>query len=264
MTESEHDAVVRRSFAKQVGLFAGEHSPFARRPESALAWVEPLEPDMIVLDVACGAGHVAEQIAPHVRQVVGVDLTAALLEIGAERLRDAGIANVLLQEGNAAELAFVDASFDLVVCRGALHHMPRPEQALAEMARVCRPDGRVVASDMVAPSPAVREAFDDLHRRIDPSHAGVLVEAELAEQLRATVGSLSYGETTEPITLPVDHMLTDVADRDAVMTALQSEIEGGPATGFNPVLDDNGQVLVSFVSTVVHATREPSSLPGDS
>jgi SAM-dependent methyltransferase len=256
VTESEHDAVVRRSFEKQVGLFAGQNSPFARRPESALAWVEPLEPDMIVLDVACGAGHVAEQIAPHVRQVVGVDLTAALLEIGAERLRDAGITNVLLQEGNAAELAFVDASFDLVVCRGALHHMPRCEQALAEMARVCRPGGRVVASDMVAPAPDVREAFDDLHLRTDPSHAGVLLEAELAAQLRATVWSLSYGETTEPITLPVDHMLTDVADRDAVMSALQSEIDGGRRTGFNPVLDDDGQVLVSFVSTVVHATRE--------
>jgi ubiquinone/menaquinone biosynthesis C-methylase UbiE len=259
VTESEHDAVVRRSFEKQVGLFAGEHSPFARRPASALAWVEPLEPDMIVLDVACGAGHVAEQIAPHVRQVVGLDLTSALLEVGAKRLRDAGITNVLFQEGNAGDLPFVDASFDLVVCRGALHHMPRPEQSLAEMARVCRSGGRVVASDMVAPTADVREAFDDLHRRIDPSHAGVLVEAELAEQLRATVGSLAYGETTEPITLPVDHMLTDVADRDAVMTALRSEIDGGPATGFNPVLDDDGQVLVSFVSTVVHATREPST-----
>ena len=257
-SESEHDTVVRRSFEKQVGLFAGEHSPFARRPASALAWVEPLEPDMIVLDVACGAGHVAEQIAPHVRQVVGLDLTVALLELGAGRLRDAGITNVLLQEGNACDLPFVDASFDLVVCRGALHHMPRPEQALAEMARVCRPNGRVVASDMVAPTADSRDAFDDLHRTIDPSHAGVLLDVELAEALRATVGPLTYGETTDPITLPVDHVLTDVADRDAVIAALRAEIDGGPATGFEPVVDD-GQVLVSFVSTVVHATREPST-----
>jgi ubiquinone/menaquinone biosynthesis C-methylase UbiE len=259
VTESEHDAVVRRSFEKQVGLFAGEHSPVARRPASALAWVEPLDPDMIVLDVGCGAGHVAEQIAPHVRQVVGVDLTPALLAVGAKRLRDAGIANVLLQEGNAGDLPFVDESFDLVVSRGALHHMPRPEQALAEIARVCRPGGRVVASDMVAPSADSRIAFDDLHRVIDPSHAGVLLDVELAEMLRSTAGPLGYGESTEPITLPVDHMLTDVADRDAVMTALQSEIDGGPPTGFNPVLDDDGRVLVSFVSTVVYATRDPSS-----
>jgi ubiquinone/menaquinone biosynthesis C-methylase UbiE len=260
MTASKHDAVVRRSFELQVGLFSGEGSPFARRPASAHAWVEPLEPDMIVLDVACGAAHAAEQIAPRVRQVVGVDLTVALLDVGASRLRDAGITNVLLQEGNAVELSFVDASFDLVICRGALHHMPRPELALAEMARVCRSGGRVVASDMVAPSPDVRDAFDDLHRRIDPSHAGVLLDAQLAELLRSSVGPLSYGETTEPITLPVDHVLTDVADRDGVMAALQAELDGGPATGFNPVADDAGQILVSFISTIVHATREPSKV----
>jgi SAM-dependent methyltransferase len=253
---TEHDAVVRQSFERQVGLFTGEQSPFAHRPASPLAWVEPLDRDMVVVDVACGAAHVAEQLAPHVRQVVGLDLTPALLEAGADRLRQAGIANVLLQEGNAAELPFVDASFDLVVCRGALHHFARPEQAVAEMARVCRPAGRVVMSDMVAPSPEVRETFDGLHRLLDPSHAGVLVEAEVAELLRSTVGALSYGETMDPITLPVDHIMTDVADRDAVLTALQEEVAGGALTGFEPIIDDAGQLLVSFTSTVVHATRD--------
>jgi len=255
MSPSEHDAVVRRSFEQQVGLFTGEDSPFARRPVSALAWLEPLDRDMIVLDVACGAAHAAEQVAPHVRQVVGLDLTPALLEVGADRLRNAGITNVLLQEGNAAELPFVDASFDLVVCRGSLHHFPRPDQPVAEMARACRPGGRVVVSDMVAPSADAREPFDELHRRLDPSHAGVLLEAELAELLRSTVGPLSYGETSDPFTIPVDQMLTTAADGDAVMSALRAELAGGPATGFNPVVDA-GQVVVSFTSTVVHATRE--------
>jgi SAM-dependent methyltransferase len=257
MSEGDHDAVVRRSFERQVGLFTGEDSPFARRPSSPLAWLEPLDADMVVLDVACGAAHVAEQAAPHVRRVVGLDLTPALLELGADRLRHAGITNVLLEEGNAADLPFMDASFDLVVCRGSLHHFPRPERPVAEMARVCRPGGRVVASDMVVPSVEVREAFDALHRRIDPSHAGVLLEAELAELLHSTVGPLTYGETSDPFTLPVDHMLTDAADRDAVISALRAELAGGPATGFNPVADA-GQILVSFTSTVVHATRQSS------
>jgi SAM-dependent methyltransferase len=256
MSSSERDDVIRHSFERQVGLFRGEGSPFARRPASALGWVEPLDPAMIVLDVACGAAHVPEQLAPHVRQVVGLDLTRALLDVGADRLRRAGITNALLQEGNANELPFVDASFDLVVCRGSLHHFPRPEQPVAEMARVCRPQGRVVVSDMVAPSSDVREPFDALHRFLDPSHAGVLLETELAELLRTTVGPLGYGETLDPITLPVDHILTEVADRDEVIAALQAELAGGPATGFEPLTDDAGQVLVSFTSTVVHATRE--------
>src|SRR5712692_389767 len=104
MSTSDHDAVVRRSFERQVGLFRGEDSPFARRPASTLAWLEPLERDWIVLDVACGAGHAAEDVAPCVRQVVALDLTPALLRIAADRLHGAGISNVLLQEGNAAEL----------------------------------------------------------------------------------------------------------------------------------------------------------------
>ena len=257
MSASGHDAIVRSSFEKQTALFAGEDALFARRSSSALAWLEPLDPEMIVLDVACGAAHAAEKVAPHVRQVVGLDLTRALLELGADRLRDAGITNVLLQEGSAAELPFLDASFDLVACRAALHHVPDPGVVVAEMARVCRPGGRVVAADMVAPSAEVREAFDALHRRIDPSHAGVLLEGELAELLHSKVGPLTYGETSDPFVLPVDHILTDAADRDAVTSALQAELAGGPATGFDPVLDD-GQTLVSFTNTVVHATRSPA------
>jgi SAM-dependent methyltransferase len=255
LSTHEHDHVVRRSFEKQAGLFVGDDSPFARRPASATAWLEPLEPDMIVLDVACGAGHAAEQAAPHVRQVVGVDLTPSLLELGAERLREAGITNVLLHEGNAAALPYVDGSFDLVMCRGALHHFADPGGAVAEMARVCRPGGRVVAADMVAPRAEVRDAFDALHRSLDPSHAGVLLETELAELLRAEVGPLAYGETSEPLVIPVDAILTDAADRDAVAQALEAELAGGAATGFEPVVED-GKTLVSFTNTVVHAERE--------
>jgi ubiquinone/menaquinone biosynthesis C-methylase UbiE len=255
----DHDDVVRRSFERQVSLFAGDDSPFARRPASTLAWLEPLHADMIVLDVACGAAHAAETAAPHVRQVVGVDLTPALLRVGADRLQGAGIANVLLQEGNAAALPFVDASFDLVMCRGALHHFPDPTPPVAEMARVCRPGGRVVVSDMIAPSTAVRGAFDDLHRLIDPSHVSALVEEEVADLIRRTVGPLTYAETSVVATLPIDVMLTESSDRAATMAALHRDIGGGGATGFDPTQQDE-QILVSFTNTVVHAARaaEPS------
>ena len=247
---ADHNTVVRDSFTQQVGLFTGDHSPFARRFASPLAWVEPLEPDMIVLDVACGAGHAAEQAAPHVRQVVGIDITPALLHAGSERVRAAGLDNVLFQEGDATALPFLDASFDLVVCRSSLHHFPEPRKAVAEMARVCRPGGRVVVSDMIAPSAEVRDAFDELHRRIDPSHVRALVEREVAELLRDVVGPLSYGDTTS-ITLPIDVIVTDAADRDTAMSMLLDDI-GRNTTGFDPVRD-GGDVMVSFTATVVHA-----------
>src|SRR5437762_1220270 len=102
----EHADLVRRSFELQVQLFSGPDSPFATRASSSLSWIEPLDEDMIVLDVACGAAHSTEPVAPHVRQVVGIDLTSALLHIGAARLRDNGIGNVLLQEADAESLPF--------------------------------------------------------------------------------------------------------------------------------------------------------------
>jgi hypothetical protein len=109
---------------------------------------------------------------------------------------------------------------------------------------------------MVAPSADVREAFDALHRALDPSHAGVLLESELAELLEAKVGTLAYGETSDPFRIPLEHILTDAADRDAVTSALDAELAGGAETGFDPVLEDD-QTLVAFTNTVVHARRRP-------
>jgi SAM-dependent methyltransferase len=256
MTEREHNEVTQASFAKQVGLFSGETAVFAERSASAGAWLGPLDATMILLDVACGAGHAAETAASQVRQVVGLDLARSLLELGAVRLDASGVGNVLLQEGDAASLPFVDHSFDLVFCRSAVHHFPRPERVVAEMARVCRPGGRVVVSDMTVPSPAERQAFDDLHRLMDPSHAGALLEPELIELLATHVGAVTSAETTGPFALSIDHILTEAGDPAAVMAALRAELDGGPATGFNPVIDpDNAEgLLVSFSSTVVQAT----------
>ena len=67
MTARDHDEVVRQSFERQVPLFSGPDSPFARRASGSLSWIEPLTRDMVVLDVACGAAHATEPVAPRVR-----------------------------------------------------------------------------------------------------------------------------------------------------------------------------------------------------
>jgi len=254
-TTTDHDDTVRRSFERQTGLFTGADAVFARRSIAAPEWVAPLDPDSIVLDVACGAGHVAEELASSVRQVVGVDMTPALLHLGADRLAGNGIANVLLQEGDAAALPFVDGSFDVVVCRSACHHFADPAVPIAEMARVCRPGGRVVVSDMVAPAGDDREPFDALHRLVDPSHVRCLLDRELAELLEAAVGPVTRRGGPGSFTVPIERILTEVADRAAVLDALRAEIDGGPTTGFSPAAGPDGEVVVTFASAVVEATR---------
>jgi SAM-dependent methyltransferase len=254
----EHDDTVRRSFRRQTGLFEGDDSPFARPQQSPSSspteWLEPLDASMAVLDVACGAAHVAEQVAPAVRQVVGVDLTPELLALGARRLREAGVANVLLQEGAASALPFVDESFDVVLCRSALHHFGDPVRAVSEMARVCRRGGRVAVSDLVVPDPSIRERYDGVHRALDPSHVRAFTAAEIADVLAAEVGPVGRQQRRGPGALPLDSIMTDVADRAAVLDALDAELAGGPETGFAPSRAD-GPLSVSFVSVVVHSTR---------
>jgi SAM-dependent methyltransferase len=251
VTTEEHEQVVRRSFTRQAGLFSGPDSPFAQRPAGTVSWLEPLDTGMVALDVACGAAHAAEAAAPRVREVVGIDLTPRLLELGAQRLREAGIANVLLQEANAESLPFVDESFDLVFCRSSLHHFADPHRAVAEMVRTCRPGGRVVLADLIAPSTDERDTFDDLHRLIDPSHVRSFVEGELAGLLAGL--TLTYGETL-PIRLPIDIALTEQSDRNTVLAALRDDVAGGRPTGFDPAEED-GTFVVSFTTCIVHGTR---------
>jgi len=252
----DQDDAVRDSFRQQTDLFVGDDSVFAiaaTRP-APTAWIDPLTPEMIVLDVACGAAHAAELAAPLVRQVVGVDLTPELLALGSARLREAGIANVLLQEGNAAALPFVDASFDLVMCRTAVHHMGDPMTSIGEMARVCKPGGRVVVSDLVAPDADVRDAFDDFQRILDPSHARTFVAGELADAIGAAVGTIDAVDAPGPFAIPVHTIFSDVSDRERVLAVLAAELDGGPTTGMAPVRDGDA-ILVEFCSATVRATR---------
>jgi SAM-dependent methyltransferase len=251
---SEHEDVVRRSFDRQINLFAGPDSPFARRAPGALSWIEPLDAEMIVLDVACGAGHAAEQVAAVVRQVVGIDLTRSLLQLGRERLDANAVTNVSLQQGNAELLPFVDESFDVVFCRSSLHHFADAQRAAAEMMRVCKRGGRVVLLDLVPPDPTARDRFDHLHRLLDPSHVGVLLEAELVELVPGGIERVRYADTFT-IRLPIDVAVTDQSDAVAVLDALRRELDGaGEPTGFEPALE-NDQIVVSFTMCVLHGER---------
>ena len=95
----------------------------------------------LVLDVATGTGHNALSLAPHVRQVIGLDLTAAMLTEACSLADKRGIDNVRFCRGDSERLPFASQSFDVVTCRVALHHFPDVASAVREMARVCQAGG---------------------------------------------------------------------------------------------------------------------------
>jgi ubiquinone/menaquinone biosynthesis C-methylase UbiE len=260
-----HDDVIRREFTRQEPSFSRADAPYASLAADTVAALQPLGRDQIVLDVACGAAHASEAAAAHVRQVVGVDLTPALLNAGAKRLAERGVRNVLLQEANAARLPFASASFDLVFCRAAVHHFAEPAAQVSEMARVCRAGGRVVLLDMIAPSAVVRARFDALHREIDPSHASCLLEDELAELLSRCVGARATTRRSRsaPRSFEIFEHQSATARPEAlarVKAELGDEAAGGSATGFEPVLV-NGALHVHLTTAVASAVRPRAAQP---
>ena len=79
-----------------------------------------------------------------------------------------GIGNATFELGDVEKLPFRPGSFDLVICRIALHHFPQPERALAEMVRVCRREGLVAIIDNIVPAdPAVAKAINSFEKMRD-------------------------------------------------------------------------------------------------
>lgn len=96
-----------------------------------------------VLDVGTGTGVVAITAARAGARVTGLDLTPALLEQARENARIAQMEQIVWTEGDAENLPYSDASFDVVVSQFGHMFAPRPEIVVAEMRRVLKPGGRV-------------------------------------------------------------------------------------------------------------------------
>jgi SAM-dependent methyltransferase len=140
--------------------------------------------DERALDVGTGAGALALALAPLVREVVGVDRVPELLALARERAR--GLADVTFVEGDAESLPFEDGSFDLVGTLRTLHHVPRPELVVAELARVTRAGGRILVVDQIAPvDPLEALDVDRFERARDPGHTRLLPEIDLRQLFEA-------------------------------------------------------------------------------
>ena len=143
--------------------------------EALQTFVQP-EGSERAVDVGTGTGALALALAPLVRDIVGVDTEPALLE----RARARAPENATFVEGDATALPFPDSAFDLAGTLRTLHHVHRPELAVAELARVTRPQGRILVVDQLAPlDPLEALALDRFERARAADHERLLSDQDM-------------------------------------------------------------------------------------
>jgi SAM-dependent methyltransferase len=122
--------------------------------------------DERVLDVAAGNGNATLAAARRGCKVTSTDYVAALLERGEDRARAEHL-EVTFQVADAEALPFADASFDVVLSTFGVMFTPDQPKAAAELARVCRPGGRIGLANWT-PEGFIGQMFKTLGRHVPP------------------------------------------------------------------------------------------------
>jgi len=134
-----------------------------------------------LLDIGTGTGRILSLLGPRIGRGVGIDNSPAMLTIARAKLTQGGLRNCHVRYGDMYDLPWPAGSFDAVTIHHVLHFAERPAAAIAEAARVLRPEGRLVIVDF-APHGLEVLRHEHAHRRLGFANgeiAGWLVEAGL-------------------------------------------------------------------------------------
>jgi len=177
-SSSSHNESIISQFTKQAIPFTklSEHSN-EYGLELMFELAKPMKGDT-VLDVACGPGIVACELAKFVSHVTGIDITPAMIEQAKQMQKERKLDNISWKIGDILTLPFDDSSFTLVITRYSIHHLIDPQKVLDEMIRVCKQDGRIVIID-VTPEYDKIDEYNKVEKLRDPSHVKAFTFKEL-------------------------------------------------------------------------------------
>lgn len=167
-------------------------------PAARLVHFASVQSGQRLLDVGCGTGVVAITAARRGARVSAIDLTPQLLDWARENARTAGV-QVNWQEGDAEQLPFNDAEFDVVVSQFAHIFAPRPDLVTTEMLRVLTTGGTIAFSTW-PPNELIGRTMALASRYSPPPPPGIApptlwgTPAIIRQRLGSAVGDITFDQ----------------------------------------------------------------------
>lgn len=114
-----------------------------------------LTPESRVLELGCGTGSTALELAPFARSITGTDISPAMIEIAEQKAKAAGIENVRFEARSVADAVRGEGRFDVVMGFNLFHLANRAEDAFAAIHRLLPPDGLFISKTPCLADPSL-------------------------------------------------------------------------------------------------------------
>lgn len=191
-------------------------------PFSYLVASSLVRPDAVAADVGTGTGELLLSLAQTAAKVIGVDSSEKMLEACSQRVAQSGLENVELRLGEAEALPLADGECDAAFSSMLLHHLADPAVGVREMARIVKPGGKVVISDLV------KHDYDWTREVMADVWLG-FTEQQICEWLTAAgLTDVTWSSTAVPWPLEADSSVKFRAFIAGVKRLLQYRPPGSP------------------------------------
>jgi ArsR family transcriptional regulator len=149
------DLVLRKRQDKTRAFFDDMAGRLGREYVPGRSWKSIAEalllmlPPMVIADLGAGEGAFSLLLAQRAQQVIAVDSSDKMVELGSDLARNQGVPALEYRKGDLEAVPIADGSVDLALFSQSLHHAQHPERAVAEAWRILKPGGRIAILDLV-------------------------------------------------------------------------------------------------------------------